>query len=575
MNPLIPSFESNIGLLLALPVFLSLFFIILRRGVKRQTINFLLIRSVIVLLILAALCEPFYSTEQKIYTGSSKIIILVDNSTSMDLFDTSVSERIYSDIKNLAETFNENISTGNKTLDVEMRYFSAGNSTAIGDALYEFAGSKNSQVILISDGNNNEGRSLNDVVRALNASGVAIFTGIPKIVHEDAAIFIEGNKYASLGDDYEIKAKIITTSQVNNSDILKNLNLTVYVDGKLISADHFRFERTGVHKIDAHFTEIDNNDEFNSKFYDYFKINNNFTKTVYVTKKPEILLLTAKNEFGNLRNIIENYYTTISDTPALALSKNITDIQGTGYKYEAIIIDDMESSSFTESDVDFLKQYVEDGGGLVVIGGRNSYDRGNYKGSYVETLLPVQSSTEQLRRSKRINILFLIDISGSTGESLTATTKIDQEKALAIDMINKTARGDYIGVMVFRETSDEIVNVNRYPLQSERDAIFDKISRLKFGGGTYLYSAQQRAETLLNIFEGTKYLIVISDGKVRNLEKSIEIADWMAEAGIKTYAIGVGFDTDEAFMKSLAKSGGGEYFKPEESEHFTMVMSEV
>jgi uncharacterized membrane protein len=60
------------------------------------------------------------------------------------------------------------------------------------------------------------------------------------------------------------------------------------------------------------------------------------------------------------------------------------------FKYHAIIIDDLESEFFTQDQMQLVKQFVrERGGGLLMLGGQESFKNGKYDRTVIGDLLPV------------------------------------------------------------------------------------------------------------------------------------------------------------------------------------------
>ena len=66
------------------------------------------------------------------------------------------------------------------------------------------------------------------------------------------------------------------------------------------------------------------------------------------------------------------------------------------FQYETIIIDDLEASFFTHDQIDLLTRFVsERGGGLVMLGGQESFDQGGYDKTDFRRLLPVYFSHDK------------------------------------------------------------------------------------------------------------------------------------------------------------------------------------
>jgi uncharacterized membrane protein len=60
------------------------------------------------------------------------------------------------------------------------------------------------------------------------------------------------------------------------------------------------------------------------------------------------------------------------------------------YKYNAVVIDDMEAEFFTQDQMQLIKRFVaERGGGFMMMGGTDSFHEGNYDRTPISDLLPV------------------------------------------------------------------------------------------------------------------------------------------------------------------------------------------
>ena len=169
--------------------------------------------------------------------------------------------------------------------------------------------------------------------------------------------------------------------------------------------------------------------------------------------------------------------------------------------------------------------------------------------------------------------MIVIDISGSTGVAFgsgSASTKVDVEKALAIGIINDMRPLDSVGVAAFNmwgyqvSPLDVLAETNKAELER-------KIKSLQFGGGTRIGMGLKEAYSLMGSSVGTKNIIVISDGLTDEPESSLGLAKDLASKGVRTYAVGVGYNTDEKYMARLAEAGNGFYFKPDEREKLKLV----
>lgn len=542
--------------LLAIPIALVILFAYVRRGgLKRRNLKFFVVRAILITLIIAALASPQLHESRTEVKETPTVKILLDESPSMSVYGNktgAIAEKLrielISSMKNATEA-SEKIS-----IDV----LSAGDKTPLGDELYKIMTTteENSIIVVLSDGNSNYGKNPVDVARQLGKSNTTIYA--VSMTPEEKDIYIAdiyGESKVTTPSNYQAEIRVETTAKEP-----VRYKISVYTDGVKITDMQvtqntstrlipikFSFNGIGVHQIMAEITADEN---------DNIKINDKLFKTVEVVAKPKILLVTNKTN-SPLKTVLDKLYTT-------ELSNKITT---TSKDYNAIYLDDVNANSISASTVEKLREYVLNGNGLVVVGGRNSFDYGNYNNSYFETLLPVMSMEKPVERRKQIAVVILMDISGSTeygvSEEYMMTPKIDFEKALAIKILRSLDMNDSVGVIAFNTVPYTIAPLEK--LGERRVDMEENIMRLRFGGGTEMLTSLDMVGNILRYYAVNKYVIVLSDGVIRTsrMSQTIEKARQLGSEGIKVYTVGVGFDTDEAFMQSMAEAGKGLYFKPE------------
>ena len=536
-------FEHLYVVLLIIPLTILLFLFL------RKNKLLLISRFLIFSFVLLAIASPYFISEREIPGGETQITILEDRSRSMNMYPG-----IRDDVDELYNYLNE-------SRGVELEIFSENeDKTTTGDALHNsIIGEKTGLVLLVSDGNDNYGKDLMDVASLAAKVNTTIHVILPEQgkMETDHGVEITGPKSALIGSEYDGKV-VVKRAGYGTSDY----RLSLYVDGERVldrEITHEEYETTktvpfkydfpgkGIYKLKAEITPSN----------DFFVENNIFHKTIKVVDKPEVLLVSESG--SHLKNALEKFYKLRTADP--------DDLEDYDYDmYTAIVLDDIDADTADESYTQ-LRDYITSGGGLVVVGGRDSYDRGDYNKSKLELLLPVRSGEKMEKKRGKIGVVFAIDISGSTekrfSEISEGDTKIDVEKALAIRMIRDLETEDYIGVLAFNTRAYPVSDLRQWDSRAE---IEDRISRLKYGGGTYVYSALVNAESMLENFQGSKYIVLISDGRDMWPSVALNEAYKLADKGIEIYAVGVGEDTDEDFMKKLANAGNGLYFQPGETQ---------
>ncbi len=233
---------------------------------------------------------------------------------------------------------------------------------------------------------------------------------------------------------------------------------------------------------------------------DRFNINNVFYRSIFVVPKPKLLAVTSDTE-SPLYTITNSLYdvTTVSSLPSeLSL-------------YKTVIIDNKGAA---ELNADTLRNYVGNGGGLVVVGGGTSYDKGAYNNSPVEAILPIISRAGEFKGGR--NLVIVIDSSGSTSlsSSIGTQSRISLIDANAISIIRGIGKDSRVGVVAFSGLTGQ-TNILSMGAEINKVELENFIREIGPKGGdnpTDLDKGLKAAEDLLNSVSGTKEIIVISDG---------------------------------------------------------------
>ena len=134
-----------------------------------------------------------------------------------------------------------------------------------------------------------------------------------------------------------------------------------------------------------------------------------------------------------------------------------------------------------------LRTYVSEGGGLVVLGGNLAYDLGNYGGTELAKVLPVELEPEDSEIHQPVTMIIILDRSGSMGQMVDGTTKMDLTNRGAVAAMKLLRPYDNIGVM----SVDERVHWN-VPVQPARvtSRMAQQVRSIYAdGGGIFCYTA--------------------------------------------------------------------------------------
>ncbi|MEK6837324.1 MAG: vWA domain-containing protein, partial [Nanoarchaeota archaeon] len=291
---------------------------------------------------------------------------------------------------------------------------------------------------------------------------------------------------------------------------------------------------------------------------DFIQQNNEFYRTVKVEKKPKVLLISKKS------SPLEGLFSPLYD---LSTAESLAGVDLSGYS--AVVLNDIPAA---KAEADKLSSFIDDGNGVVVVGGRSSYDRGNYKGTFFENLLPVNVGSGEEAAKKFVNVILLIDISGSTGAGFSTTSSAtveEVEKALSLGLVSDLRPEDRVGIVAFNVEPHTVAELGR--LSANRNELLNKIPRLVYTGSTLISEGLRGARQMLAGVDGSKNIVLLSDGKSGSMGEDIIGARYASEQGVKVYAVGVGEGTDSEHMQAIARAGSGAYFEPTEAQQLRII----
>ena len=207
-----------------------------------------------------------------------------------------------------------------------------------------------------------------------------------------------------------------------------------------------------------------------------------------------------------------------------------------------------------------MREDIFNGMGLIVVGGDNSFEYGQYKNSILEDFLPVKVSGARKEITKEINIVILLDISGSTSQETEGLAAIDIQKAIAIDLINQTRSDSKIAVVTFNYRSN-ILHPLTLLSQDERNDLYNEILNVKNNGGTNIYAGLKQSYSILTNVGGSRNVILISDGFSGMKDMILNEVKKARERGIQTHVVDIGDRTNRYLLEKIAIEGNGKYFR--------------
>jgi len=473
------------------------------------------VRLLIVALVVLSAAGP-YTVQPRQTAGDPSVTLLVDQSDSTAV-TPDVADRLTDDIE--AEG-----------VAVRRVPVGANDSSPIGDAVAANL-EENGSVVLLSDGRVTEGQSLGtatDLARSVNAT-VSVVSPDPRTAERFVTVI--GPEKASLGVENRF------TARVDGVGGNVSATLTVRVDGEQVAERtveeapatvefNHTFETNGTHSVTA---EVDTVDRFSE--------NDVFRKTVRVVERPDILYVSdGEYPFGD-------YLGELYDV------ETATEVPADLSPYYAVVVQDTPAASV--GNVDRLQEFVIDGGGLFVVGGPNSFERGGYQGSSFGSMLPVSIGEGQRRAT---SIVLVVDVSGSAEDGMRI------QKSTALSVLDQLDDDNEVGLVGFNFQAYRVSEVE--PLSENRGELEDKIRRLRAGGATDIAAGVRGGGELLADRRGS--IIVVSDGG-DNPDEAAEAAARLSDSGVRVITVGAGERINERTLRTIAGAGGGTYFRATET----------
>ncbi|QDU79157.1 von Willebrand factor type A domain protein [Polystyrenella longa] len=283
---------------------------------------------------------------------------------------------------------------------------------------------------------------------------------------------------------------------------------------------------------------------------DTFVDNNQASGLVYAIGKPRVLLVDSQPEQSQfLAWALEEEGINVDTRPPEGLPDTLSDLQN----YEAILISNVPATDLSTHKMDIIRTYVSElGGGLIMLGGDQSFGLGGYYKTVMEEVLPVRSDFEKEKEKPSLAMVLIIDKSGSMGGQ-----KIELAKEAAVSAVELLGPRDQIGVIAFEGSSYWASEIRP---RSEKSTLVNSIRSIEAGGGTTMYPAMDMAYTgLQSVAAKLKHVIILTDGHSSPGDFA-GISQTMASSRITLSTVGVGDGADQNMLQEIAQIGKGRYY---------------
>lgn len=265
------------------------------------------------------------------------------------------------------------------------------------------------------------------------------------------------------------------------------------------------------------------------------------------------LLLYVEGEPGEARYLAEAMAKEgirLQVRSAGAFPQNLQELAG----YDGLLLSDVPAHVLGEQKMAMIRDYVEKlGGGLVMIGGKNSFGVGGYYRTPIEDVLPVKMKAPDQEERFATALALVLDRSGSMHGQ-----KVEICKSAAIATVELLSAKDYVGVVAFDSQPRWVVPMT--PATS-KGTISAQIATINSGGGTHIYPAMVAArEALAGVKAKVKHMIVLTDGQTTGGAYQ-ELAAQVHAEGTTISTVGIGQGADVGLLQTIAAAGGGKFYE--------------
>jgi Ca-activated chloride channel family protein len=226
--------------------------------------------------------------------------------------------------------------------------------------------------------------------------------------------------------------------------------------------------------------------------------------------------------------------------------------------YSTVILNNVSHNRLYSGVSEALDRFVRNGGGLLMIGGDQSFGLGGYIGSPLEKSIPLTMLPPRTEE-KRLNIALQLVLDKSL--SMAEGNKLEYAKEAAREVVRNLNDEDYVGIIGFDDIPWVVVKLGQ--LSAVRSAALEKIGRLYPVRKTNLLPAIDEARrTLITAPAGRKHMIILTDGKVPDGGPFyLELTKEMRREGITVSTVMMGGESDVAMLRDMAEIGGGAFYQ--------------
>lgn len=436
------------------------------------------------------------------------------------------------------------------------------------------------RIVVLSDGAATAGDAV-EAARLAAAAGVEIsFVPLSRAANGDEALLasVSVPTRVSQGEAFRIEVTAESTTDMQAT-------LRILTGGSIVHEEAVELRR-GVNNFAVRLRATEQ--EFaryrvqlapaNDTYYQ----NNELAAFTEVLGPPRVLLVAADSTVGDdgtpqpdespqLRLALEAAGLEVDRLTPADLPADLEQLSN----YASVVLVNVNAKNLSPRKMETLQSYVRDlGGGLVAVGGPQSFGMGGYFRTPLEETLPVDMQIQDEERFPSVSMVLVIDRSGSMAANEGGLTKIQLAAEGAVRVVELLHDFDEITVIpVDTEANDSIG-----PLPAgEKERAIGLIRQIGAGsGGIYVRTGlEAAAQALAGSQNQVKHIILLADGADSEEKEGVpELIGALAAEGVTVSTVSIGGGPDTAWLQEMAALGGGRFHFTDQAANLPQIFTQ-
>ncbi len=439
---------------------------------------------------------------------------------------------------------------------------------AVQTALSLYPENSSKRMVLLTDGNENAG-DLCQMSSSVMAAQVDVQVEKWDSTPEEEVFISDLTVPDSIavGDRYNVEVQVESTVhtgaklQLYNDNTLRREETVDLQEG----TNQFSFQDVRDQKGFTNYRAVVIPDQ------DTVQMNNEYVAYTEASEKKPILLVEGnKGEASEFCKVLEATGYPYQVVEPSGAPSNVQKLN----RYTTVLLENVYMDDLAVGFVDSIETYVKDyGGGLIAIGGDQSFALGGYRDTPLEKVLPVNMDHKDKEELPKLAMVMVIDHSSSMSMSTGSENKLRAAKEAAAGALKNLRDKDMVGVLAFDDAYHWVVKPQQL---DDRDTINQKIMGIGEGGSTSIYPALKAAYDAVKETDAElKHVILLTDGQDDGGQNYDALLQHSEEDGITVSTVAVGDDADRTLLKKIAKLGSGRDYQTDGEELSRIFAQEI